>query len=312
MRLQVLLERTIIVLVVIVLSTSFTSLAYAPTPIFGIGALLFRPRNVQFVKVQDYAQRKKKQRPRSRNAAVEEEGEEEVLEDPMTMAGKFFVDAFWQGKLGGPTVLSPNQCRTIERQQIAEFQKRYGGGASMKSKVPSYSSSSSSSGTTVERKMPRLPGTMMTMGSTNQRRAELVLCIDGTNNSIVGCAGIEIDKIKKMDGYDGSIQGPVMSNLAISRNYRRRGLAEDLVRSCESIARKEWGYSDCYLYVERRNIPACKLYEKLGYNVLWTDESASTLLPTQDGSGLMNGRTTIVCMKKTIGKNALFGNLFRQ
>jgi ribosomal protein S18 acetylase RimI-like enzyme len=289
MRLQVLLEITIIVLVVLSTS-SFTSLAYAPTPIFGIGALLFRPRNVQFVKVQDYPQR-----PRSRNAnaaAVEEEEEQ----DPMTMAGKFFVDAFWQGKLGGPTVLSPNQYRTIERQQIAEFQKRYG--SSMKSKAPS----------------SRLPGTMMTMGgTTNQlRHAELVLCIDGTNNSIVGCAGIEIDKIKKMDGYDTSIQGPVMSNLAISRNYRRRGLAEELVRSCEAIARNEWGYSDCYLYVEGKNMPACKLYEKLGYNVLWTDESATTLLPTKDGSGLMNGRTTIVCMKKTIGKNALFGNLFQR
>ena len=294
MRLQVLLERTIIVLVVLVLSSSFSSLAYAPTPIFGIGALLFRPRNVQFVKVQDYPQRTKNQRPRSRNAAAAVVEEEEV-EDPMTMAGKFFVDAFWQGKLGGPSVLSPNQYRTIERQQIAEFQKRYG--SSMKSKVPS----------------SRLPGTMMTMGgTTNQRRAELVLCIDGNNNSIVGCAGIEIDKIKKMDGYDTSIQGPVMSNLAISRNYRRRGLAEELVRSCEAIARNEWGYSDCYLYVEGKNIPACKLYEKLGYSVLWTDESATTLLPTKDGSGLMNGRTTIVCMKKTIGKNALFGNLFQR
>jgi ribosomal protein S18 acetylase RimI-like enzyme len=293
MRLQVLLERTIFVLVALILSTSssFSSLAYAPTPIFGIGALLFRPRNVQFVKVQDYLQSTKKQRPRSRNAVEVEEEEQ----DPMTMAGKFFVDAFWQGKLGGPSVLSPNQYRTIERQQIAEFQKRYG--SSMKSKVPS----------------SRLPGTMMTMGgTTNQRRAELVLCIDGTNNSIVGCAGIEIDKIKKMDGYDTSIQGPVMSNLAISRNYRRLGLAEDLVRSCEAIARKEWGYSDCYLYVEGKNIPACKLYEKLGYNVLWTDESATTLLPTKDGSGLMNGRTTIVCMKKTIGKIALFGNLFQR
>ena len=305
MRLQVLLERKIIVLVVIVLSSasSLTSLAaYAPTPIFGIGALLFRPRNVQFVKVQDYPLKKK---PRSRNAAAAAVEEEEEV-DPMTMAGKFFVDAFWQGKLGGPDVLSPNQSRTIERQQIAEFQKRYG---STKSKSPSYSSSSSSSGT-VELKMPRLPGTMTMV--TNQRRAELVLCIDGNNNNIVGCAGIEIDKIKKMDGYDGSIPGPVMSNLAISRNYRRRGLAEDLVKSCENIARKEWGFSDCYLYVEGRNVPACKLYEKLGYSVVWTDDTATTLLPTNDGSGLMNGRTTIVCMKKTLGKNALFGNLFRR
>jgi hypothetical protein len=116
MRLQVLLERTIIVLVVLSTS-SFSSSAYAPTPIFGIGALLFRPRNVQFVKVQDYPQRTKNQRPRSRNAAAAVVEEEEV-EDPMTMAGKFFVDAFWQGKLGGPSVLSPNQIERLNDNRL--------------------------------------------------------------------------------------------------------------------------------------------------------------------------------------------------
>jgi len=96
-----------------------------------------------------------------------------------------------------------------------------------------------------------------------------------------------------------------MSNLAIGRRYRRKGLAEDLVASAEAIARKEWGYDECYLYVEKRNAPAVKLYKKLGYKVLWEDDTATTLLPTEDGK-VKNGQTTIVCMKKKIG-GGLFG-----
>ena len=115
-----------------------------------------------------------------------------------------------------------------------------------------------------------------------------------------------VEKIKKMDGYDGTISAPLMSNLAISKQYRRRGLAEELVKATESIARKEWGYNECYLYVEKRNVPAIKLYKKMGYNPLWEDESATTLLPSVDGRGVVNGKTTIVCMKKKLG-GGIFG-----
>ena len=116
----------------------------------------------------------------------------------------------------------------------------------------------------------------------------------------------QVEKIKKMDGYDGTISAPLMSNLAISKRYRRRGLAEELVKATESIARKEWGYNECYLYVEKRNVPAIKLYKKMGYNPLWEDESATTLLPSVDGRGVVNGKTTIVCMKKKLG-GGIFG-----
>lgn len=117
-----------------------------------------------------------------------------------------------------------------------------------------------------------------------------------------------VDRIKKMDGMDGTLTAPLMSNLAVSRAYRRRGLAEDLVREAESIARKAWGYDDVYLYVEKRNQPAVRLYKKMGYRTLWEDDTATTLLPTEDGR-VTNGKTTIVCMKKGLGKG-LFGSWF--
>ncbi|KAL7525120.1 hypothetical protein ACHAWF_004917 [Thalassiosira exigua] len=62
-----------------------------------------------------------------------------------------------------------------------------------------------------------------------------------------------VEKIKKMDGMGSTFSAPLMSNLAVSRRYRRRGLAEDLVRAADEVARKEWGYDECYLYVEGRN-----------------------------------------------------------
>jgi GNAT superfamily N-acetyltransferase len=116
----------------------------------------------------------------------------------------------------------------------------------------------------------------------------------------------KVEKIKKMDGYDGTIFAPLMSNLAISKQYRRRGLAEELVKATELIARKEWGYNECYLYVEKRNVPAIKLYTKLGYKPIWEDDNATTLVPSVDGRGVVNGKTTIVCMKKKLG-GGIFG-----
>ncbi|KAL7518196.1 hypothetical protein ACHAWX_003046 [Stephanocyclus meneghinianus] len=240
------------------------SLPLAPTAAFapplGIGAVLFRPK----VKV------------------VKSNGEEDRLVD----AGRFFVDAFWTGKVGGTEKLTTNQAATLERQQIAEFKKRY--------KTRSLPSG-------------KLPGQYA--GRLSDSRAELVLCLNA-NDECIGCAGVEVDKIKKMDGYDGAFVGPVMSNLAVSRKYRRMGLAEELVKATENIARKEWGYDTCYLYVEKRNTPAIKLYKKLGYSTLWEDPSATTLLPTDDGR-VANGKTTIVCMKKNVGAG-LFANFFGQ
>jgi len=232
--------------------------AFAP-PAFGLGAL-FRPPNIKIIK---------------------SDGNTDRLEE----AGKFFVDAFWTGKVGGGAdTLSPKQAFQLERQQVAEFNKRYKRREAVQT--------------------GKLPGNYA--GRSLDATSELVLCVNGSGE-VIGCAGVEVSKIKKMDGYDSTFSAPLMSNLAISRKYRRKGLAEDLVRAAENIARREWGYDDCYLYVEKRNTPAIKLYQKLGYKSVWEDDTATTLLPTGDGR-IANGKTTIVCMKKRISAG-LFSNL---
>ena len=77
-----------------------------------------------------------------------------------------------------------------------------------------------------------------------------------------------------------------------------------LVKEAERVARYEWGYSEAFLYVEERNIPAVKLYQKLGYRKIWVDKEATTLLPTPNGK-LKNAPTKIVCMKKRLDAGLL-------
>lgn len=188
----------------------------------------------------------------------------------LALAGDFFVDAFWTKKVGGgATQLSPKQKRSLEQSQAAEFTSRYGG----------------------------------------RRFSELFLCRD-EKGDIIACAGIEVVSIPS-----GSLNGivdkraPLMSNLAVSRQYRRRGLAEAMVRAVEAFIQDEWDYNECYLYVERRNLAAIKLYEKMGYRTLWTDPDAKTLMPTKDGELRTQG-TVMICMKKSLKAGNALSRLF--
>ena len=72
--------------------------------------------------------------------------------------------------------------------------------------------------------------------------------------ALMGCAGVEVDVISKSEGRGNGrgggggggqrgpgmskLKAPLMSNLAVGRDYRRRGVAEDLVREAEDLARK--------------------------------------------------------------------------
>lgn len=192
-------------------------------------------------------------------------------EDALIEAGEFFTDAFWAGKAGGAAELAPFQRSSIERQQVLEFRRRYGPNSGR---------------------------------STNpaDRRAELLLCRDASG-TFLGCAGIEVDNISKADGrtaMGGRVQAPLMSNLAVGKKFRRKGVAEELVKQAEDLARREWGYDECYLYVEKRNAAAVKLYRKLGYRQVWEDDMAKTLVPTEGGK-LRTAGTVIICMKKKLG-----------
>ncbi len=176
--------------------------------------------------------------------------------------------------------MSTTQRNTLIKQQKAEFARRYG----------------------------QRVGSMR-----NDRRAELILCENGKDETM-GCVGIEVDSIsdpnKERNPYSTidattPIEAPLMSNLAVGNQFRRKGLAEDLVKAAEEVARKQWGYDECYLLVEKKNTAAVKLYRKLGYKTVWEDKKAKTLTPTESGAIQTTG-TIILCMKKRLGAG-IFG-----
>jgi ribosomal protein S18 acetylase RimI-like enzyme len=196
--------------------------------------------------------------------------------EDLAVAADFFVDAFWTAKVGGgaPT-LSERQATQLRQSQQAEFTRRYGN--------------------------PRRWGS-----------AADFFMICNAQGEMMACAGVEVDRLR--DGGNASVDqpvsAPVMSNLAVSRSYRRRGLAEDLVRAVEEQCRVQWGYDEVYLYVEERNRGAVRLYQKMGYKSTWKDSEATTLLPSREG-GLHEASTTLVCMRKQLrGGRGLFGRLF--
>ena len=78
---------------------------------------------------------------------------------------------------------------------------------------------------------------------------------------------------------------PYMCNLAVHADWRRQGLARELIRKCESSV--ELWQDESYvmfLKVKKHNQPAVKLYTSLGYKVTATefdDKTQDTLLVMQ-------------------------------
>jgi ribosomal protein S18 acetylase RimI-like enzyme len=68
-----------------------------------------------------------------------------------------------------------------------------------------------------------------------------------------------------------------ISNLAVSRDFRRRGIASELITSCEELT-KAWGYSKIHLHVMGNNERGRNLYQKLGYEIV-SSEFVWSILP---------------------------------
>lgn len=68
-----------------------------------------------------------------------------------------------------------------------------------------------------------------------------------------------------------------LSNLAVQAEYRRQGIAQQLLQTCERIA-LDWGFQDLYLHVLENNHQARRLYLRTGYRLKRIDSSLSSWL----------------------------------
>ncbi|NJL49590.1 MAG: GNAT family N-acetyltransferase [Leptolyngbyaceae cyanobacterium SM2_5_2] len=71
-----------------------------------------------------------------------------------------------------------------------------------------------------------------------------------------------------------------VSNLAVAPGFRRRGIAGRLLATCETLV-LGWQLRDLYLHVMADNLPARRLYQKAGFHLCRSEETAATWLGLQ-------------------------------
>jgi ribosomal protein S18 acetylase RimI-like enzyme len=92
----------------------------------------------------------------------------------------------------------------------------------------------------------------------------------------------------------------VMSNLAVGKKARRRGVARALCQEVEAMAGEDWGFDEVHLLVESENTAARTLYEKkLGYKPVFMNEGATALrIDFETGDFLEIKQDTLIMAKK--------------
>mmetsp|Transcript_12866 Transcript_12866/g.19284 ORF Transcript_12866/g.19284 Transcript_12866/m.19284 type:complete len:297 (-) Transcript_12866:166-1056(-) len=194
----------------------------------------------------------------------------EIIEEKQNfeLASQCFVDAFWAEK-ANDRKLTSDQKRKLERDQLYEFRRRYGGPTSNYRQSAFFIALHTSDDASDSRKM-------------KQRR------------NVLGCAGVEVEI-----PVDPNLKpSPIMSNLAVALPGRRNGLAIKLVKKCEDKCR-QWGFASLALVVEKKNKKARALYNKLGYRIISRDPDSSTLLPLPDGR-IQKCKVTTLTMRRNL------------
>ena len=93
---------------------------------------------------------------------------------------------------------------------------------------------------------------------------------------------------------------PLLSNLAVSTDYRRRGIATRLVARSEAVA-VQWNFDELLLLVSDDNTAARRLYRRRGYVDVGEplDGEECAIAPWYLGGGLAWRPCQNVCMRRT-------------
>lgn len=137
--------------------------------------------------------------------------------------------------------------------------------------------------------------------NTLQSREESEAAITGAVTSLKGLVDANQENVSQRlpSGMKAVV---VLSNLVVSTSLRRMGIGAKLCLEAERFVKEGegWGgFTDIYVRVESENLPARKLYQLLGYDEQW-DEDSTIVESDLDAGKLATCTKNIVIMKKSI------------
>ena len=137
----------------------------------------------------------------------------------------------------------------------------------------------------------------------------MLVCAEEEDGRIVGACGVQVliltpdgrgeDELRTRADWQHAQERPLLANLVVASDRRRRGLGRSLMRECENIAR-EWSFDEMLLKVEVGNRDAIRLYRESGYTEVGLLEAER---PRAFEFGLEFVRwepTTLLCMRREL------------
>lgn len=126
-------------------------------------------------------------------------------------------------------------------------------------------------------------------------RQELILALgEAPDDALLGC--VECGLLPAPPCRPGLPPQPYVANLVVAESARRSGVACTLVAETEALA-ASWGFEELYCKVDRANIPARRLYDRLGFRPIfvqnlptdWTNKQRSNVFLVKVLAGRSNG-----------------------
>jgi ribosomal protein S18 acetylase RimI-like enzyme len=137
----------------------------------------------------------------------------------------------------------------------------------------------------------RLHVSNFNQGKIQQQVCSIAVCADRVQSNVVGTVEVGVrNGNARAEKIRFDVVSPqatqywlnhrryvYISNLAVSQEFRRRGVAQELLNNCERLT-QSWGYSELYLHVMGNNNRGRNLYQKLGYEVV-SSELVWSIIP---------------------------------
>lgn len=224
----------------------------------------------------------------------------------LNAVGSFLVDSFWLGSdhhmLKDDVEMTPDARMNLIIEQAADLQEKYG------------------------ERMGRRLANACVVGALDEETKELVGVATVKETLMINNDVVESEKAEAIAKNAVAALGPkqrreyknapiskiseellspdtkavcVLSNLAVGKKARRKGVARALCDEIEALA-DDWGFGEVHLLVESENKAARTLYEnKLNYELVATNEAAPALrVDFETGEFVQVQHDTLVMAKK--------------